>query len=121
MAKNILSLLLTQYASVIIGGERSFNMRDMRDTLSLVFVPLSFHLHHLYLSTSIRPQPTRVNKAWSPSSLLRDMGPNQNLKTQTPLHLPLPFPEGCGCLKFARWRNGGGGNTRGDPGCGRPK
>ena len=36
-----------------------------------------------------------------------------------PLHPPLPFPEGCGWLKFARRRNGGGRCTMGDPGYGR--
>ena len=31
--------------TIIIGGEWSFDMHDMRDTLSLVFVPFSFHLN----------------------------------------------------------------------------
>ena len=73
--KYILSLLLTQYAAVISGGEWSFNMRDMCDALNLVFAPSSFHIHHHHLSTSIRPQPTRVGKEWSPSPLARDVGP----------------------------------------------
>ena len=75
MAKIILLLLLAQYATIIIGGEQSFNMCDLRDALSLVFIPFSFHLHHSHLSTSIRPQPTHVDKAWSPSPLVRDVGP----------------------------------------------
>ena len=69
MAKNLLSFVLTQYATIIIGGERGFNMRDMRDALSLGT------LHHPHLSTSICPQPTCVDKARSPSPLARDVGP----------------------------------------------
>jgi hypothetical protein len=41
-AKNLLLLFLTQYATIIIGGEWSFIVRDMRDALSLIF---SFHLN----------------------------------------------------------------------------
>ena len=77
MAKNILSLFLTQYATIIIGGEQSFNMRDMRDALGLIFVPSSFHLHHLHPSTSICPQPTRVDTLpphLGPSPPSRDVG-----------------------------------------------
>ena len=106
--------------TVIIEGEQSFNIRDMRDALSLVFVPFSFHHHHHHLSTSICPQTTCVDKAGSPFPLVRDVGPDQNIKTRTPLHPPLPFPEGCGQLKFARWRNGGGETQGGTQGVGGP-
>ena len=55
---------------------------------------------------------------------MRDVGSNPiasaHSQARTPLHLPLPFPEGCRQLKLAQWWNGGGRYTRGDPGNGRP-
>jgi hypothetical protein len=68
----------------------------MRDALSLTFVPFSFHLHHLQLSTSIRPQPTRVDEPRSPSSLLRDVGPNQIFKIRTRCICPFPCQRDAG-------------------------
>jgi hypothetical protein len=70
-AKNLLSFVLTQYATVIIAGERSFNMRDMRDALSLVFVPFST-TSTFYLNSP----PTHVHRqGLEPLPSARDVGP----------------------------------------------
>ena len=104
-------------------GKRSFNRRSTPSRLSFTHLPLS-HYHHLRPCHPISPSTACYSMAVSPSPLLRDVGLNPTAWTcsemPTPPHLPLPFPEGCGQLGFVQWRNGGGGNTRGDPGYGRP-
>ena len=67
-----------------------------------------FYCHHLD-----SPSTTRDNPASGPSPLLRDVGPNLH-SAYSERHPPLPFPEGCGRLKLARWRNGVGRDIRGD-------
>jgi hypothetical protein len=68
----------------------------------------------------------------SPSPLLRDVGSNPNpahSEMQTPLHPPLPFPEGCGRLDggYGGGRGMGEGDTQGEtqvvggPSCVSPK
>jgi hypothetical protein len=64
-------------------------MRDMCDTLSsLLFPPPPppFHLNS--------PPTHACRQGWSPSSLLRDVGPNQNVRTD-PGASTLPLPEVC--------------------------
>ena len=111
-------------SNAIYESQRSLNMPSTPSQLRFVRsspIPLP----PLSLSPPILPSNQRCNSEMSPSPLLRDVGSNSNTQTclEMPalLHPPLPFPEGCGRLKFAWRKNGVGKYMRGDPGFGRPR
>jgi hypothetical protein len=119
-AKNLLSFVLTQCATVIIGGERSFNMRDMRDALSLVFVPFSTTSTFLPQfapnpRASTRPGAPPLSEGCGPNHYMDTMAQDDNDKGR-----PSPYPKGCGGLISAGRRDWRGRSVRGDPGRGRP-
>jgi len=87
--------------------------------------PLSSFYHHHHPPHLYSPAATPNNPATSPSPLLRDVGstlnPTASSQARMPTQPPLPFPKGCGQLRFAQRRNWGGRKARGDPESGRPR
>ena len=106
-------------SKVIYEGERSFNRTSTPSRLSFVRPP-PIPYHHLHPSPPISPSTTRCNPAMSLPSLEGCGLTFRRLNLPGNAACAPPLFTGMWRLKFARRRNWGGRNTRGDPGYGRP-
>ena len=120
----LLSDLHAFISNVIFEGERSFNPPSTPSRLIFDHSLSSFH-HHLGPPHHKSPATTPNNPTASPSPLLRDVGSPTNATAPSEARMqpqpPLPFPKGCGRLRFARRRKCGRRKARGDSGSGRPR
>jgi len=108
-------------SNVIYVDDRSLKGTSTPSRLSFVCpptIPLPPFAPHFALNRTLQPgsEPLTSFEGCGP-----DLQRHQQAQThRVERHSPLPFPEGCGQLKLARWRNMGWRNTRGEPGYERP-